>query len=88
MNVIMDASWTSSFAKKLSNTLDMAMDRIYVQSKDTVGLVSGFDNFIVSNTSGSGYVSLITHPEESYYTDNLNTLEKDKYDLFYTAQTN
>lgn len=88
MNVIMDAGWTSTFAKKLSNTLDRSLDTVYVQSKDNRWIVSGFDNFILSSSPITGYKPLITYPGLLSYTDNLNTLEHDKYRLFYTAQTN
>lgn len=87
MNLIIDPSWQSDFAKKLSNTLVASFGGVYVQSKDNSAL-SSFDNFIILTTPEMWYRPIDTYPGYDAYTDNLNTLEKDKYALFYTFGLN
>ena len=60
MNLIIDSTWQSDLARKLSNTLAASLGEVYVQGKDTSPL-QGFDNFIVMTTPMSGYYPIVTH---------------------------
>lgn len=87
MNLIIDSAWQSNFAKKLSNTLAASLWDVYIQSKEDES-ISDFGNFLVLNTEESWYMPIVTYPSYDLYTDNMNTLERDKYNLFYTAGLN
>jgi len=47
-----------------------------------------YDNYIAINTPTSGYTGYVRYPGYDIYVDDKNTLEKDKYDLFYSQLMN
>ena len=87
MNLIIDSTWQSEFAKKLSNTLVASLGEVYIQWKEDTSL-SDFDNFIVLTSPEAWYHPIVTDIWYDAYTDNMNTLERDKYTLFYGAGLN
>jgi spermidine synthase len=87
MNLILDSAGQSNFYRKLSNTLNASFDNIYL-SKVNRQNNNYFDNFVVLNRWIEGYTHVQTTEWLWIYTDNLNTLEKDKYTLFYSQKTN
>lgn len=60
MNLIIDSTWQSDLARKLSNTLAASLGEVYVQGKDNSSL-QGFDNFIVMTRPMSGYYPIVTY---------------------------
>ena len=87
MNLILDSEWQSNFYKKLSNTLNASFENIYL-SRVNKGNTSYFDNFLAINKWMDGYQHVQTTEWLGTYTDNLHTLERDKYNLFYSQKTN
>lgn len=87
MNLIIDPTWQSDFAHKLSNTLSLALGEVYVQSKISTANTL-FDNFIVITSPAGEFYKITQNNPKDIYTDNINTLERDKYNLFYTAGLN
>lgn len=88
MNLILDSTRTSHFSQKLANTLNSSLGEISIASANILGSAWVFDNFIAVNRFFPRYKPFRGDPLLWIYTDNLNTLEKDKYDLFYTNQMN
>jgi hypothetical protein len=87
MNIIMDNYVESNFAKKLSNTLLSSFWKMYFRWI-TPNNQSYYDNFIVTNQKLVGFDSFYNYTKLWIYTDNINTLEIDKYNLFYTHKQN
>jgi spermidine synthase len=83
MNLIIDPTWQSDFA----NTLSLSLGEVYVQSKTSTATTL-FDNFIVITSPEMGFRKITQNNPKDIYTDNLNTLERDKYNLFYTVGLN
>lgn len=87
MNVILDVARESMFFKKLSNTLLSSFGKFYHKGVSGIG-ISFYDNFIYINHPSQNYIELNTYPYIWLYSDNQNTLEIDKYNLFYTQHLN
>ena len=87
MNVILDVARESIFSKKLSNTLLSSFGEFYNKRVKDFG-TNFYDNYLYINKPLQDYIPLNTYPYIWIYSDNLNTLEIDKYNLFYTQKQN
>jgi spermidine synthase len=87
MNVIIDPLWESDFAGSLLATLSKSFSGVFLEGKnyDTPPV---FDNFIVANQAFSGFTLASLPTSSDFYTDDQNTLEIDKYRLFYRSGYN
>ena len=80
MNLILDSAKISDFYNNLSNTLANSIDNPYIKA---MGWWWIRDNFILVNTEIPWYSRLEKSGEYQVYVDNKNSLELDKYNLFY-----
>jgi spermidine synthase len=87
MNAIMDTAKESSFYKKLANTLVASWEQAYIKPVWSSGR-GYYDNFILRNNPSLDYTKITTTDDLSLYTDDQNTLEFDKYTLFYQRKYN
>jgi len=86
MNLIHDSARDSAFYKKVSNTLLSVFPEMSYRSMN--GGDGHYDNYIATNRKIPEYISFQSYPEYELYIDDKNTLEKDKYDLFYSQLMN
>ena len=87
MNLIMDSARVSDFSRALSATLVASLGDVFITPmyKWSSGY---YDNFIAINRNIPMYEKLLAYPDFPVYTDNRNTLELDKYTLFYKNNMN
>ncbi len=87
MNLIMDSARVSDFSRALSATLVASLGDVFITPmyKWSSGY---YDNFIAINRNIPMYEKLLAYPDAPVYTDNRNTLELDKYTLFYKNNMN
>lgn len=80
-NIILDPLFRKDFSKNLLNTIFLSNSQIFYKN---VSLESWeFANFLFSNKKFTAFGSIPYNDGFSYYTDDKNDIEKDKYNFFY-----
>jgi spermidine synthase len=86
MNLILDSLRNSLFSQKLTNTLMTSFSWGYMRAVHNWADL--YDNFIFLDHPFEGYPALEKMDDHGIYTDDQNTLEFDKYQLFYQKKYN
>lgn len=87
MNLILDTKLDSLFYKKLTNTLRESLGETYI-SRVTEDATSYYGNYIALNRDEERFNLMVADEVSWLYTDNRNSLEFDKYTLFYREKMN
>lgn len=87
MNLILDTKLDSLFYKKLTNTLRESLGETYI-SRVTEDATSYYGNYIALNREEERFDLMVADEVSWHYTDNRNSLEFDKYTLFYREKMN
>ena len=82
MNIIFDTNWISNFYKNLSATISKNIPNSYIKNINKNN-VSTNDNHIFINKKYDWYTKIKNIKWSKIYYDNKNSLDFDKYSLFY-----